>query len=383
MARFHEVWAITRASNRGQIESVLAREKLSNVHWIYFDLPRWARFWKKGNRGLHPYYYLWQVGAYFVGRRLHREVGFDLVHHVTFVNCWMPSFLALLPAPFIWGPVGGAESSPRTFWRSFSLRGKLLETLRDLARGISRLDPFVLLTARRATLGLAATEETRKQLEVLGCKSVLICSQLGLSIDELDHLGDLPLREAEPFRLASVGNLLHLKGFHLGLMAFARFRHQFPSSEYWIIGEGPERRRLEQTAQTLGVIDGVTFWGALPRHEVFQKLAQCDVLVHPSLHDSGAFVCSEAMAAGRPVVCLAIGGPALQVTDETGFEIRAVSPEQAVNDMAVALSSLAVNRDLRFGMGQAGRCRVREHFSIEKNAKVLTNLYERAVGTSC
>src|ERR1039458_9148705 len=47
-----------------------------NVHWVYFDLPRWAAFWKKGRRGGHAYYYLWQLGAYFVARKLHREVGF-------------------------------------------------------------------------------------------------------------------------------------------------------------------------------------------------------------------------------------------------------------------------------------------------------------------
>ena len=381
ISRFHEVWVITRANNREPIESALVKEALPNVHWVYFDLPRWARFWKKGNWGVHPYYYLWQVGAYFVGRRLHREIGFDLVHHVTFVNYWMPSFLALLPLPFIWGPVGGGESAPRTFWQSFSLRGKVFEILRDLARTLSRFDPFVLLTARRAMLGLATTEETRKQLEALGCEPAFVYSQLGLSPDEINQLGNLPLREGEPFRLVSVGNLVHWKGFHLGLRAFARFRHQFPASEYWIIGEGPERKRLEEMAQKLGIIDGVTFWGALPRHKVFEKLAQCDVLVHPSLHDSGGYVCSEAMAAGRPVICLSIGGPALQVTEETGFEIRAIAPEQAVHDIALALRVLATDRDLCFRLGQAGRCRVREHFSIENKVNLLANLYELVRGT--
>lgn len=381
IARFHEVWVITRANNREAIENALAGTDLCNVHWTYFDLPRWARFWKKGKRGVHPYYYLWQIGAYLVGRRLNRDIRFDLVHHVTFVNYWMPSFLALLPVPFIWGPVGGGESAPRTFWRSLNLRGKVFEIVRDSARAICRFDPFVLLTARRAMLGLATTEETRTQLERLGCKPVFVCSQLGLSRDELNELGSLSVREAGPFRLVSIGNLLHLKGFHLGLQAFARFLPQFRNSEYWIIGEGPDRKRLEEMARSLGVVDSVTFWGALPRSKVFEKLAQCDVLVHPSLHDSGAYVCAEAMAAGRPVICLGIGGPALQVTEETGFEIRAISPEQATDDIAVALAVLATNCDLRFKMGQAGRCRVREHFSIENKVKHLASFYERAKHT--
>ena len=127
IARFAEVWVITRANNRPVIEQALEREPLPNVHWVYFDLPRWARFWKKGQHGVHLYYYLWQIGIYFLAKRLHREVGFDLVHHVTFVNYWMPSFLSLLPPPFVWGPVGGGESAPKAFYRTFSWRGRLYE----------------------------------------------------------------------------------------------------------------------------------------------------------------------------------------------------------------------------------------------------------------
>jgi hypothetical protein len=116
IARFHEVWVITRKNNRQPIEQALLQEPMDNVHWLYFDLPHWARFWKKGQRGMYLYYYLWQVGIYKIGKRLHEEVDFDIVHHVTFVNYWTPSFLTLLPVPFIWGPVGGGESSPETFY---------------------------------------------------------------------------------------------------------------------------------------------------------------------------------------------------------------------------------------------------------------------------
>src|SRR6266511_405878 len=68
IARFHEVWAITRANNRDPIERELAKQPMPNVRWVYFDLPKWSRFWKKGPRGVHLYYYLWQIGAYFKGK---------------------------------------------------------------------------------------------------------------------------------------------------------------------------------------------------------------------------------------------------------------------------------------------------------------------------
>ncbi|ROR35148.1 glycosyltransferase family 4 protein [Inmirania thermothiophila] len=371
-----EVWVITRANNREAIEKALAEEPLPNVRWVYFDLPRWARFWKKGQRGVHLYYYLWQIGNYFLARRLHRQVGFDLVHHVTFVNYWMPSFLALLPSPFIWGPVGGGESAPKAFYQTFSLRGKIYETLRDLARWLGEHDPFTRMTARKSALALATTEETAQRLAKLGARNVQVLSQVALASDEIARLGAIPPRQGNPFRLVSMGNLLHLKGFHLGMEAFARLVKEVPQSEYWLVGDGPERKNLERLARRLGVAEKVKFWGALRRHEALQKLAECDVLVHPSLHDSGGWVCVEAMAAGKPVICLDLGGPALQVTGETGFKIPARTPEQAVEEMAKAMRKLAEDPELRRRMGEAARKRVKEAFSWERRGEEIQKVYK-------
>ena len=376
ISRWHEVWVITRANNRDPIEKALAKEPLPNVHWVYFDLPCWARFWKKGERGLHSYYYLWQLGAYFVARKLHREVGFDLAHHVTFVNYWMPSFLALLPVPFVWGPVGGGESVPRGFWRCFSLRGKVYEILRDVARSLGELDPFVRLTAHRARLGIATTEETAVRLRGLHCRKVMVLSQVALPGEEMLRLGGFTARQSNPFRLVSIGNLLHWKGFQLGLRAFALLKAQFPASEYWIVGDGPERMRLEKLAQNLALTGKVRFWGMIPRSKVLTKLADCDVLVHPSLHDSGGWVCLEAMAAGRPVVCLDLGGPALQVTEDTGIKVPAISPEQVVRDLANGFYKLASDPELRVRLSFGARKRVEEYFNWDKKGLFMAKLYQ-------
>src|ERR1700758_1057108 len=106
VSRFHEVWIITWARNRDAIEKALANKPLDNVHWIYFDLPLCGRFWKTAKPCLHVHFYRCQFGLYFLGRRLQRNVIFDLVHHLTLGSFWSPSFLSLLPGPFVWGPTG-------------------------------------------------------------------------------------------------------------------------------------------------------------------------------------------------------------------------------------------------------------------------------------
>jgi glycosyltransferase involved in cell wall biosynthesis len=374
-ARFHEVWVMTWGEHQPAIERTLSAHPLPNAHFVYLDLPRWRKIMRMGRLGGHIFYYAWQIAAYFVGRRLHRQESFGLVHHVTYGCYWRPSFLALLPVPFIWGPVGGGESAPRAFWPSFSPRGKILELARDLARKMGDCDPFVRHAARKARLGLATTEETAARMRRLGCRKVSVLSQVGLPAEEIAQLGALTVQQGDPFRLVSIGRLLHWKGFELGLRAFARLRLQFPAAEYWIIGEGPERAGLDKLARKLDVTEGVTLWGAIPRRQVLEKLAECDVLVHPSLHESGGWVCLEAMAAARPVICLDLGGPALQVTDETGIKVPAISPDQAVNGLAQALSRLATDSALRVRLGTAGRQRVRDCFGWNEKGQLLAAIY--------
>jgi glycosyltransferase involved in cell wall biosynthesis len=377
-ARFHDVWVLTQTQVHQAIEAALSRRPIPSVRFVYVDLPPWALFWKKGLWGRELHYYLWQLAAYFVGRKLHREVGFDLVHHVTVVRYWMPSFLALLPVPFIWGPVGGGESAPDAFRAGFSVRGKISEALRDIGRALGELDPFVRLTAERAAIGLATTEETAERMRTLGCKRLRVLPQVGLAQEEIERLSGLPLRHSGPFRLISVGRLLHWKGFHLGLRAFAQFQREFPASEYWIVGDGPERKGLESLARRLGVAGSVTFWGTVPRHGVFERLAECDALVHPSLHESGGYVCSEAMAAGRPVICMELGGPAVQVSGETGVRVRVSTPERAIAEISKAMSRLANDPVLRARMGLAARRRVETLFRWDDKGHFLSALYEGA-----
>lgn len=375
IGRIHEVWVITRKNNREQIEKALAKDPIPNVHWIYFDLPFWMRFWKSGSRGLRVYYIMWQLAAYFVVRKLYRRIGINLVHHVTFGNYWMPSFLPLLPIAFIWGPVGGAESAPRSFWNSFSLRGKFYELMRDLFRLLGDLNPLVRLNARRALVVLSKSEETKRRLEQLGCRRAVLCSEVGLPADEICLLNAVPIRHHSTFRLISVGRLIHWKGFELGLRAFADFHERFPASHYEIVGDGPERNRLESLACELGVADSVEFAGNLPRSFVLKRLLDSDVLVHPSLHDSGGWVCVEAMATGRPVICLNIGGPAVQVNEQSGIKVSARAPSQTIRELTSAMEQLARDPVRRTLLANGARERVQKYFSWESKSTLVASVY--------
>lgn len=80
-------------------------------------------------------------------------------------------------------------------------------------------------------------------------------------------------------------------------------------------------------------------------------------------------MCSEAMVCGLSLICLDLGSPVLQVTEENGFKIPAISPEQAVADMAKAMKTLLENPELVRKMGEAGRKRVTEQFNWERKGE--------------
>ena len=377
MSRFHDVWVITRANNRPSIEQAeLTPEQQSRLHWIYFDLPSWARFWKRGGRGVQLYYYLWQLFAWWRIARVHLKVGFDLMHHTTIGKYWVPSYLTFLPFKSILGPLGGGENTPPALSGSIGSRGRRFEFARNFVRTVSRFGLPSRLSIRRAALVLATTDETKSAIEKMGATRVIVEPQLAMDDQQIEYFSKFPTRTEKPFRLISIGRLLHWKGFHLGLMAFARFQKRCPESEYWIVSSGPEADAWKQLAKDLGIADRVTFWGHLPKiTDVYEKLAEADVLVHPALHEAFGNVCLEALAAGRPVICLATGGPALQVTDECGFRAPVSSLEEALDSMAAAMESLYREPALLARMGAAARERVATHFHWTQKAERMSALY--------
>ncbi len=373
-----DVTVITRKNNRPEIESALGGDADNAPTFVYYDLPSWAGWWKRGRRGLQLYYYLWQIGAARLARRLHGERSFDCAQHVTFGRYWTPSFLPSLGIPFFWGPVGGGETFPRPFWDTFSTRARLYEIARSVARAVGELDPFVRRTARRSSRAFAATRETQQRLRRLGAQDVELLGNAALSRAEHTRLAAADAPADGPLRFVSAGRLLHWKGFDLAVRAFAAA--DIPDAEYWILGDGPHRAALERLAEDLGVQSRVRFFGSVARDQVEQCLEAAHVMVHPSLHDSGGWAVIEAMATGRPIICLDLGGPAVMVDDQTGFSIVPTNADDAVRSIAQAMHLLDSDRHRLAQMGAAASRRVAEVFSWEAKADQLVTAYRAACG---
>jgi glycosyltransferase involved in cell wall biosynthesis len=359
----HDVWVLTRANNRESIEIELAKTApVGNLHFIYYDLPEWAKRWKKGSRGVHLYCLLWQWGAYRLARKIHAQERFERVHHITFISIRQPSFMGNLGIPFIFGPVAGGERAPWPLRKGYGLRGWLRDFLRDLLSILPRVDPLIRRTFMQADQIYVTSEQTRALLPGKYRNKAVVQLAIGFSDDELAPVPEKKVVDAvaqNGLNIIYVGHLLYLKGMHLGIPAFADLLGKFPDARMTIVGSGPDEKRWRMLGERSGAGERIEWRPWVARKELSSFYSSNDVFLFPSLHDSGGMVVLEAMACGLPVICFDLGGPGVIVDDTCGFVIKTggLNQEQAIKKMADCMIRLAEDpaRVMKLALGATMR----------------------------
>lgn len=130
-----------------------------------------------------------------------------------------------------------------------------------------------------------------------------------------------------PHSVLQVGTLSQQKRVSQTIEAFAQVKADFPDAVLTLVGEGPERKHLEEQCAALGISDSVQFLGYLPNKDVLHAMAQHTVFVMPSVREGFGIVYLEAMASG----CLTIGTQGEGIADlirdgENGFLVSPDSP---------------------------------------------------------
>ena len=171
--------------------------------------------------------------------------------------------------------------------------------------------------------------------------------------------------------IGSVGRLDPVKDIGTLLAATAHARRNLPA-ELIIIGDGPERSRLEAAAVENGLEQHVHFLGY--RSDARDWLGACDVYVNTSVSEGISLTILEAMAARLPVIATQVGGTP-EIIDSTCGILVPVRDAQAV---AGALVQLARDPQRRRQLGHAARTRVEERFTLERMIQQYCDVY-RAV----
>jgi len=303
-----------------------------------------------------------------------------------FVNFW-PSTLRLARAMRRWNAdavhvntlfnVQGAVAARLA-------RRPLVWHIRELVPGSRAAGLMLRLVPLLATRAVAISTAVSETLAACGERVQIVFDGIDLEpLEEADGergRGALGLEAGQPL-VVTVGRIEPWKGQRTLIEAAPAILAAFPEARILIVG-GPAVNKpeyaegLRQRCEELGVAGRVCFTGI--RDDVPDILAAADVLVLPSATpEPFGLTVAEAMAVGCPVVATAAGGPLDTVVDgETGYLVPPESPDAVAEKVCVLLADPKGAR----AMGDRGRVRVRERFTIERVADEMGMLLERITG---
>jgi glycosyltransferase involved in cell wall biosynthesis len=329
----HEVWVLTLPESIPAIERALegdARGARIRTEAI--------RFRSKGRNlddltslEFHLGYDRWQREAAVRATELERDVGFDVLHHVTLASYWTRAGVGVVRKPLVWGPIGGGVDPPLRLLSELGLRGTMEAAARMLGRPAVAMLPHVRRTQRIASVVLAQNPDTGRRLRGSGHMRLL---SNALAV-EVDGVSDRVPRTSD---LLFVGRLVPWKAPLLALRALRYVEH--PEAVLRFFGSGPEQARLERVARKWGLGDRVRFEGWIPRQDLLAEVASAGVLIHPAVHEEAGLCIAEALTLRTPVVTLDHGGPSQIVGQFRGAPAVLVSPrdpEGTARSMASAV----------------------------------------------
>jgi glycosyltransferase involved in cell wall biosynthesis len=385
LANLHDVTLVIRSPRE---EAVRRRQgplhsieviRLPRLEAIYNWSFRWIFKNQFTGRALTAFAYPFAVAfewqAWRQIRARVRAGEYDVVLRLLPVPAVLPSpfafFLRNGPIPFVIGPVSGGLPWPA----GFSQAEKEKEWFAGL-RNMYRFLPFARSTYRHAAAIIAGASQTyaefasyREKLFFLPENGVSrsLCSD-GLRISERN----------DKLKLIFVGGLVPIKACDLALRAAAPLLRN-DLAQFTVVGDGPERARLERLTTSLGIDKAVSFCGWVSHDEAQHKLREADVLVFPSVRDFGGAVVFEALAAGAVPVVVDFGGPGDTVHSEIGYKVPLTNEGDVVSQIHRILESLAQDRDLLNRLRQGGPSYARERLTWGVKAQILTGIIDWAL----
>ena len=178
-----------------------------------------------------------------------------------------------------------------------------------------------------------------------------------------------PFREnPAPFEIVSIGRLSPEKGQHVLVLALEQLLRQGRDMRLRFLGDGPDRRELEQHLAALGIGDRVVFEGAFLHDRLAELCRQADVCALTSFLEGIPLVLMEAMAMEIPCIAPRITGIPELIHD--GVDGILFAPSDYL-EIAGAVAQLMDDPALRRRLGQAARQTVLAHYDAARNGRAF------------
>ncbi len=285
--------------------------------------------------------------------------GFDIVHRITPMSPTLPSWLAhRVPQPFVIGPLNGNLDWPAVFAAEQAREKEGLRSLRNYYKYL----PYARSTYDDAAAVLSAFSHTRRDLARVEDARVISMPEIGFDPMLFHDQGARAAgQRGEKVNFLYAGRLVPYKLPELPIRAFAA-DPTLRAHHLHIVGDGPERARMEAVIAEEGLGDCITLHGRKSQADVADMMRQCDAFVFPSIRELGAGVVIEAMACGMQVMVANYGAPGDLAAEGRGTRVRMSALDDMVAGFAREMAAATQDRAAMAGIAAAGKAYADAHY---------------------
>lgn len=387
IARHADVTLVTHVRNRENIEAAADGLRVDYIdnEWIAAPMYRFARLLRGGEEvgwstAMISNYLPYLAFERAVWRRHRAALGegkWDIVHRITPMSPTLPSYLARrVPVPFVIGPLNGNLPWPRAFAAEQSREKEGLRRLRNAYKWL----PYARSTYSRAACVMAAFDHTRADLGHARSETVVPFPEIGFDPALFHDSGARPAgARGEGMTFLYAGRLVPYKLPDLALRAFAA-SPLLRQHRLRVIGDGPERARMEAIIAENGLHDCITMEGRKSQDEVAKAMRTCDAFVFPSIRELGAGVVIEAMACGMHCIVTDYGAPGALVGAGRGVAVPLAPPGPLADGFRAAMEAAVTGRADLGARAANGRDHANVSYTWQAKGERTMGLYRALLG---
>ena len=306
---------------------------------------------------------------------LHRRQPFDVIWSQSFDAFGLTRLGSSLKIPVIPTLHGSIEQEFKTFRTnivySYKRPRKIFKSFAGLFFSyFAAQKPLLSFSDKVITVSYQVAEDIKKWYgEKIADKCVVVSNGVDTSLFKPDRGQGISIRrkygiDDHDILLLTLGRVTHEKGHHLAIEALKRLKNQDMNLRLLIVGDGENRKNLEENIRREGLEREVIFAGQIDNTETARYYNSADVFLMPTLTVEGLpFVLLEAMSCARPVIASHIGGNTSVIKD--GKNGLMIVPG-AVGQLADRIQLLVDDQSFANRLSDAARRTVLKDFSVDQ-----------------
>lgn len=324
MSKYFDLWVLTRKSNQHTIEPWIAEHpEFAGIHFLYYDWPKWARFWKKGMRGVRTYYNIWQWCTNRIVKRTMQEHDIPIYHLLTYGNAMWPVSRYGKKQFFVWGPTSAGVVTPKDFTRHYTWASRQKEAIQRILKKTLCLNAGFRNRCKNADLILCKTDDTMACVPLKYRDKCVQCTDVAVELKDVARYA-IEDENGEGVKFLAAGTLVGWRNFDVLIEAFSEAVKQNSTISLQILGGGDEHVRLQRMIADLNMGGYIDLVGQVDMEQYNRYMAMCDVVVNPCFREGAVTVSFDSMSFAKPLICFDTKGYTHYFTDEYSRVIKGV-----------------------------------------------------------